>query len=134
MNFKEGVECIHSANSDFELITIKPVQQSIALSLTLSSNMATPDECLGHQIRAERSKKIEKLLKSPLETPDENLKVVIKKGPTSEETSLKGLEEFFAIKSGWKVIEDGGVLSIPVVEFRMMDQPKPQDFGMINYM
>ena len=91
MNLKKEVECIHLAHNDFQLITIKPVQQSIALSLTLSSNMATPDECLGHQIRAERSKKIEKLLKSPLETPDENLKVVIKKGPTSEPQGSGGI-------------------------------------------
>ena len=91
--------------------------------------MATPENCLGHQSRAERRNKIQRLHESPVETPDENLKMLIKKGPTSEETSLKGLEEYFADKSGWKVLEDGGVLSIPVVEFRMMDQPKPADFN-----
>jgi hypothetical protein len=55
--------------------------------------------------------------------PDENLRVLIKKGPVSEETSLKELEENYARKPEWKVIEEGGVLSIPVEEFRMIINP-----------
>ena len=52
------------------------------------------------------------------------MKVLIKKGPVSVETSLKELEEIYASKPEWKVIEDGGVLSIPVEEFRMNDPQK----------
>ena len=57
---------------------------------------------------------------------DENLTVLIKKGPVSVETSLKELEENYASKPEWKVIEDGGVLSIPMEEFRMINPPKPE--------
>ena len=47
------------------------------------------------------------------------MKVLIKKGPVSVETSLKELEEIYASKPEWKVIEEGGVLSIPLED----DQP-----------
>ena len=46
----------------------------------------------------------------------------------SVETSLKELEENYARKPEWKVIEDGGVLSIPVEEFRMTNPPHPDRF------
>ena len=49
------------------------------------------------------------------------MKVLIKKGPTSVETSLKDLEENYASKPEWKVIERGGVLCVPVEEFRMIN-------------
>ena len=74
--------------------------------------MAETIVCLGHGQRVSRGNKIKKHLDSQLETPvDESLRVVIKKGPTSIETSLKELEETFASKLEWKVIENGGVLS-----------------------
>ena len=85
--------------------------------------------CLGHREREARKNKISKLLGSPLENPDESLRVLIKKGPVSVETSLKEVEENYASKPEWKVIEEGGVLSIPVEEFRMIDPQKPENFG-----
>ena len=85
--------------------------------------MTTLDNCVGHQIRVERKNKIKILLESPLKSLDKNLKVLIKKGPVSEDTSLNELEDYFASKPEWKVIEDGGVLSIPVEEFRMINLP-----------
>ena len=69
--------------------------------------------------------KIKRMLDSPGETPDENLRVLIKRGPNKKETSLKELEENYASKREWKVIEGGGVLSVPVEEFRMINPPKP---------
>ena len=49
------------------------------------------------------------------------------------ETSLKELEEIYANKPGWKVIEEGGLLSIPVEEFRMINLPKPDRDGKIKF-
>ena len=49
------------------------------------------------------------------------------------ETSLEGLEEIYAKKPEWKSIEDGGVLSIPIEEFRMINPPKPDRFGNIDF-
>ena len=68
-----------------------------------------------------------------METPvDESLRVVIKNGPTSIETSLRELEETYASKPEWKVIENGGVLSVPVEEFRMVNPPKPDSMGNVK--
>ena len=61
------------------------------------------------------------LAKRSQETPDENLRVLIKKGPVSVLTSLKELEDNYERKPEWKVIEEGGVLSIPVEELRMQN-------------
>ena len=88
---------------------------------------------MGHEEREARRNKIFKLMGSQLKNPDENLRVLIKKGPLSVETSLKELEEKYARKPEWKVIEEGGVLSIPVEEFRMIDLPKPDHAGNINF-
>ena len=49
------------------------------------------------------------------------------------ETSLKELEDNYERKPEWKVIEDGGVLSIPVEEFRMINLPKPDRNGEIKF-
>ena len=38
--------------------------------------------------------------------------LLIKKGPVSVETSLKEVEENYTSKPEWKVIEEGGVLSV----------------------
>ena len=87
--------------------------------------MAHSSTCLGHKEREDRTNKITRLTNRPKETPDENLRVWIKKGPVSVETSLKELEENYERKPEWKVIEDGGVLSIPVEELRMENPPGP---------
>ena len=51
----------------------------------------------------------------------------------SVETSLKKLEDNYRIKSGWKVIDDGGVLSIPVEELRMENPPRPDRSGQVVF-
>ena len=61
--------------------------------------------CLGHKQREERKFKIQKLTKSPIQSLDETQRVLIKKGPLTEETSLRELEENYARKPEWKVIE-----------------------------
>ena len=95
--------------------------------------MAEPSECLGHAERYVRMKKIEKIrASSAFESLDEDKKVLIKKGPVSVETSLKKLEENYASTSSWKMREDGGVLSVPVEDFRMIDLQKPENFGKVK--
>ena len=74
--------------------------------------MAQSSTCLGHKEREDRRNKTIKLAAKPKESPDENLRVLIKKGPVSVETSLKEQEDTYEKKPEWKVIEDGGVLSI----------------------
>ena len=49
------------------------------------------------------------------------------------ETSLKELEENYERKPEWKVIEDGGVLSIPVEELRMENPPRPDRSGQVIF-
>ena len=95
--------------------------------------MVEADDWLGHCERSARRKKIEKFIESSLTSPDHDMKVLIKKGPTSVETSLKELEEDYAIKPEWKVIEGGGVLSVPVEEFRMINPPKPDREGNVRF-
>ena len=90
--------------------------------------MAESVMCLGHAVRCARRSKVDKLKDSPIDTPDENRRVLIRKGPVSVETSLKELEENYSRKPEWKVIEGGGVLSVPVEEFRMINPPKPDKF------
>ena len=95
--------------------------------------MAESSVCLGHGEQIARRNKIIKLSGSPLKSPDENLRVLIKKGPVSVETSLKELEENYARKPEWKLIEEGGVLNIPVEEFRMINPPKPDHAGNVEF-
>ena len=83
---------------------------------------------MGHGEREARQNKIKKISTSNILQPLD-LRVLIKKGPVSVDTSLKELEENYAGKPEWKVIEEGGVLSIPVEEFRMIDLQKPENFG-----
>ena len=87
--------------------------------------MAEPSTCLGHKERGARTNIIGKLATIPKATLDEKLRVWIKKGPVSVEISLKEIEENYERKPEWKVIEDGGVLSIPVEELRMENPPQP---------
>ena len=61
------------------------------------------------------------------ERPDSNRRVLIKKGPV--DTSLKELEDNYQTKSEWKMIEDGGVISIPVL--RMQNPPAPDSSGQL---
>ena len=91
------------------------------------------NSCLGHDQRVERGNKIKKLLKSSPKTLDGTHRMLIKKGPVSVETSLKELEENYARQPEWKVIEDGGVLSIPMEEFRMINPPKPNCSGKVIF-
>ena len=95
--------------------------------------MAELNVCLGHEEREARKNKISKLMSSHLKNPDENLRVLIKKGPVTVETSLKELETNYASKPEWKVIEEGGVLSIPVEEFRMINPPCPDRSGKVQF-
>ena len=67
------------------------------------------------------------------ETPNENCRVLIKIGSTTKATSLKDLEENYKIQPEWKVIEDGGVLSVPVAEFRMTKLPPPGPSGKVMF-
>ena len=88
--------------------------------------MSEPSACLGHGIRSARKNKIGKFSNSPYkDNLDVDKVVLIKKGPESVDTSLKKLVEDYASKPGWTVIEGGGVLSVPVEEFRIINPPKP---------
>ena len=89
--------------------------------------------CIGHGERENRKNKVNRALESKAESPVEYKKVLIKKGPISLETSLKELEEDYASKPEWKVIADGGVLSVPVEEFRMSNLPKPRQSGHVDF-
>ena len=96
-------------------------------------SMVEPVSCLGHKEREDRGNKIVRMATRPMETPDENHRVLIKKGPVSVDTSLKELEEDYKNKPEWKLIMDGGVLSVPVEEFRMENLPKPDHSGQIGF-
>ena len=87
--------------------------------------MAESHTCQGHEKREMRRNKIKKLAESPMDTPDENCRISIKKGPGSVEASLKELEEAYESTPEWKMVKEGGVLSVPVEEFRMENPPKP---------
>ena len=52
----------------------------------------------GHRQRQERNNKIHKPLFSPPQIVDETLRVLMRKGPASEETSLKELEENYTLQ------------------------------------
>ena len=95
--------------------------------------MAQQITCIGHKEREDRANFISKLSTRPTETPNKNLRVLIKKGPVSVETSLRELEDNYEKKPEWKVIEDGGVLSIPVEEFRIINPPKPDHSGSVGF-
>ena len=96
-------------------------------------DMADSKMCLGHQERASRSNIIAKLITKSVATPDENCRISIKKGPVSVETSLKELEEDYESKPEWKLIKEGGVLSVPVGELRMENPPKQNRSGQVVF-
>ena len=82
-------------------------------------------ECLGHQRREERRNKITKLSKKTKDTPDETLRTL--------GTSLKELEDNYDGTPEWKVVKDGGVLSIPMAELRMQNPPRPDRSGHVVF-
>jgi hypothetical protein len=84
-------------------------------------------------VRTSRRNKITKLLTESVKSPDEEKKVYIKKGPVSVETSLTELEAFYMSRPEWKVIENGGVLSVPVEEFRLENPPQPDHSGRVSF-
>ena len=66
-----------------------------------------------------------KLLEGSPQALDEEKRILIKKGPVSAKTSLREIETHYKSRPEWKVLEEGGVLSIPVEEFRMV-KPSPK--------
>ena len=95
--------------------------------------MCEPSVCLGHGVRDARRNKISRLLTSPHQSLDENLRVMVNKGLVAVETSLKELEENYARKPGLKVIEEGGVLNVSVKKFRMINLSKPDRAGHVAF-
>ena len=89
--------------------------------------------CWGHSEREARESKIKKFLETPVQFVDESFKVLIKKGSLSKETSLKELEDMYANSAAWRTIDNGGLLSIPVEEFRMINPPKPDRGGNVQF-
>ena len=97
--------------------------------ILLNKDMADTRACRGHNERIRRTSKKNKLAQKSCTSLERDVKVLVKLGPVSVETSLKELEEKYASKPEWKVIEEGGVLSVPVEEFRMINLPKPDHSG-----
>ena len=95
--------------------------------------MAQQFTCLGHKEREDRRNKISNLATNSAETPDKNYRVSVKRGPVNVETSLKELEEDYESKPEWKLIKEGGVLSVPVEELRMENLPKPDRSGQVVF-
>ena len=95
--------------------------------------MAQPGGCLGHQERENTQNKILKIAERPKETPDVNLRVSIRGRSGQRSWSLKELEDDYKSKPEWKVMEDGGVLSIPVEELRMNNPPRPDSSGQVPF-
>ena len=89
--------------------------------------------CIGHEMRTARKNKITKMLNEPSRIPNKSKKVLIKKGPVSVESSLNELENFYSNGPEWKVIEDGGVLGVPVQEYRLTHLPVPNREGNVVF-
>ena len=64
--------------------------------------MAESGNCLGHSERASRHNKVNRVRESPVHVPDENRRVLIKRGSVLVETSLKDLEDNYANKPEWR--------------------------------
>ena len=95
--------------------------------------MADSKVCLGHEERGSRKNKIAILITRLQAAPNKNCRILIKKGPITVETSLKELEEDYESKPEWKLIKEGGVLSVPVEELRMENLPKPDRSGQVVF-
>ena len=95
--------------------------------------MTESDICWGHCEREKRKNKINQLLTSTQQSVDTSTRVLIKRGPVSEETSLSELEEIYARTSAWKKIENGGVLGVPVEEPNLQNLTRIQvDLALIK--
>ena len=46
---------------------------------------------------------------------------------------MKELENAFANTPEWKLVRDGGVLSVTVEELRMLNPPKPDHSGQLHF-
>ena len=88
---------------------------------------------MGQKEREARQNQIAKLITRSVMKPAENCKISIKKGPVSVETSLEELEENYESKPEWKLIKEGGMLSVPVEELRMENLPKPDRSGQVVF-
>ena len=89
--------------------------------------------CWGHSEREAGENKIKKFLETPVQFVNESFKILIKEGSLSKETSLKELEDVYANSAAWRKIDNGGLLSIPVEEFRMINPPKPDRGGNVQF-
>ena len=87
--------------------------------------MAASSVCLGREERVSRRNKTLKLLQGSPQALDEEKRILIKRGPVSAKTSLREIEIHYKSRPEWRVVEEGGVLSIPVEEFRMV-KPSPK--------
>ena len=96
-------------------------------------DLAQSSKCWGHKERENRRNRIANLKSRPTEVVDETRRVLIRKGPVSIETSLQELEGDYETKPEWKMIENGGVLSVPVEELRMEKPPKPDHSGRVVF-
>ena len=82
----------------------------------------------------ERKNKISDMASRPIEIPDENCKISIRKaGSESTEWSLKDLEVSYESSPEWRKIKDGGVLCVPVEEPRLRRRPEPGRSGRVTF-
>ena len=68
-----------------------------------------------------------------MEPPDQNLRILVKSRQGSTETSLKGLEDLYEKKPEWKIMEEGGLWSVPVEELRMQNPLRPDARGNLDF-
>ena len=76
---------------------------SVRYNSVANQDMADLGKCWGHSERQIRKRLIGNLSNSPLCNLREHQRVLIRKGPVSVETSLRELEESYAISSECKV-------------------------------
>ena len=91
--------------------------------------------CLGHTERRDRKFKIQQMKTVSNKLPDVDLRILIKKGPVSVDTSLKELEDHFEAEgtSEWTIINGDKVHSVPVEEFRLENPPCPNHSGQVVF-
>merc|ERR1712038_2066220 len=111
-------------------ISLSPLLFFIAMDQSSSQEK----DCRGHPQRLERKSKISVLASRPIEIPDENCKMLIRKaGSESREWSLKDLEASYESSPEWRKIKEGGVLSVPVEEPRLRRRPEPGRSGKVTF-
>ena len=94
---------------------------------------ASSSTCLGHGERESRRNKVARLVAAQPQSIDETKLVSIKKGPVSITASLRGLEKEYEKSPEWKMVEGGGVLSLPLEDFRMQNLPHPDHSGNLDF-